>query len=66
MTKKFNELPGWIFFGEEVSASVYKVGGKDEAGRNIELTGTDPDALLEDCKKYAAKIIADSKQKGDS
>ena len=45
---------------------VYTISGKDQAGRNIELTGTNPDSLLEECKKYAAKIIADSKQKGVS
>lgn len=61
MIKKFDELPGWTFFGEEISMNVYKVGGKDEAGRNVELTGTDLDALLNECKKYAAKIIADCK-----
>ncbi len=66
MNKKFDELPGWTFFGEEISANVYKVGGKADAGPSVEFTGTDPDALLDECKRYAAKINADSNQKGES
>jgi len=62
MSITFKELPGWDFDIDEISAGVYKVNGRDELGRSIELTGTDPEALLEECKKYAAKTIADSKR----
>lgn len=57
MTIKFDELPGWCFAVDEVSAEVYKVIGKDKSGRNIELTGTDPDSLIEECKKSAEQMI---------
>jgi hypothetical protein len=58
----FKEIPGWNFEVDEVSAGVYKVSGKDELGRSVEMTGTDPDALLEESKKYAEGILADSKK----
>jgi hypothetical protein len=50
------DLRGWSFEVDEISAGVYKVRGVDEAGRSVEATGTDPDALLEDCKESAARI----------
>jgi hypothetical protein len=55
--KKFEELPGWEFEVDEVSAGVYKVKGKDEKGRNVETVGTDLDSLIDKCKKYAMQII---------
>jgi hypothetical protein len=57
MPIEFNELPGWHFVVDEVSAGVYKVHGEDQQGRSVETTGIEPDALLEECKKYAALII---------
>ncbi len=47
---------GWTFKTEEISAGVYKVSGVDEMGRSVEAVGIDPDALLEECKKSAARI----------
>ena len=49
-------LPGWTFKSEEVSMGVYRVRGVDAAGRSVEATGTDPDALLEDCKRSAIRL----------
>ena len=47
---------GWSFEVDEVSAGVYRVCGTDQAGRHVEQTGTDPDALLLECKKAAQRI----------
>lgn len=59
MTEKFNELPGWAFEVEEVSAGVYEVEGRDSAGRRVSVRGTDPDALLEEARD-AAKCCSES------
>ena len=53
---KDGELPGWSIQVDEVSAGVYRVVGIDEAGRRFEATGTNPDALLDECKRYAARF----------
>lgn len=52
----FPELPGWLFKVEEISAGVYRVNGVDELGRSVDVMGTDPEALLQDCKLYAIKV----------
>jgi hypothetical protein len=49
-------LPEWTFEIDEVSAGVYRVQGVDEEGRSVEVTGTDPDALLDDGRKWAASV----------
>ena len=61
MPIEFSELPDWQFEVDEVSAGVYKVCGKDKSGRNVEVTGTDPDELLAECKESAARMINDQK-----
>jgi len=48
----------WTFDADEVSAGVYRVRGADEMGRSVEAIGTDPDALLEQCKKSVNLITA--------
>lgn len=53
MPIEFKELPGWLFEVDEVSAGVYKATGKDELGRNIEITGIEPNELIEKCKEAA-------------
>jgi hypothetical protein len=50
---KFEELYGWQFKIDEISAGVYKVSGIDKSGRSVEVTGIDPELLLIECKKYA-------------
>jgi hypothetical protein len=57
---EFQDVPGWRFTVDEVSAGVYKVNGIDEAKHSVERVGTDPDLLIEDCKEYA-KMIASQK-----
>lgn len=59
MPREFPELPGWSFDADEVSAGVYRAFGRDRAGRNVEATGLDPDALIEKCKQAALKMMAD-------
>ena len=39
MPREFKELPGWSFAIDEVSAGVYRVLGRDLAGRTVEATG---------------------------
>jgi hypothetical protein len=57
---EFQDVPGWRFTVDEVSAEVYKVNGMDEAKRSVERVGTDPNLLIEECKEYA-KMIANQK-----
>jgi hypothetical protein len=49
--KTFTDTPGWEFHIDEVSANVFVVRASDGAGRTIEKTGIDPDALLEECRQ---------------
>ena len=56
MKKEYPELPGWSFDLEEISASVYKVVGKDRAGRVASVTGTNLDQTIEQCKQRAKEI----------
>ena len=56
MKQSFDDVPGWTFEIEEVSANVYEVTGTDSAGRRVQMKGTDPDVLLEDARKSARKI----------
>lgn len=60
MNIEFKELRCWHFDIIEVSANIFKVTGKDQFHHSIELTGTEPDKLLDECKKYAHDIILSS------
>ena len=60
MSLEFNEIPGWIFDVTEVSAGVFIVKGWDTLGHIVEKPGTDPDAMLEECKRYAAQVIIET------
>jgi len=57
MKLKFDDLAGWEFDVEEVSAGVYRATGGDQLGHRTARTGVDPDVLLEECKAYAAEMI---------
>lgn len=57
MRQDLIELPGWSFEVDEISAGVYQVRGTDKAGRSVGSRGTDPDALLLECKKAALRIV---------
>lgn len=56
MKRSFQDLPGWTFEIEEVSANVYEIIGKDSVGHRVQLKGSDLDALLADARLSASKI----------
>jgi hypothetical protein len=62
MKQQFPELPGWQFDLDEVSASVYEVIGEDRLGHRVSAKGPDPDALLEQCRKDALRMVADGRR----
>jgi len=47
MPRTFPELPDWSFDADEASVGVYRAFGRDRAGRNVEASGFDPEALIE-------------------
>jgi hypothetical protein len=57
MSITFPELPGWSFEVNEVSAGVYDVVASDSAGHRVESKGTDPDTLLQECRRSAERIM---------
>jgi hypothetical protein len=63
MSVEPDDIPGWIFEIDEVSAGVYKVTGKDAFGRSVEKLGFDRDAMLDDCKKYAAQFVKENEER---
>jgi len=58
MNRTFLELPGWIFDVDEVSAGVYQVVASDIKGHRICRVGTDPTALIEECRSEAIMFLA--------
>jgi hypothetical protein len=66
MPRTFPELPGWTFDADEVSAGVYRAFGRDRLGRNVESTGTDPEALIEKCRRAALEMMAGAGKSNDS
>ena len=55
VAKVFPDLPGWVFSGEEVSMGHYKVSARDEAGRSVELSGSEYEPLFEEVRQWAIK-----------
>jgi len=55
--KEFPELAGWRFLVQEISMGVYTAVGTNPCGEAIEMTGTDPDALLDECKEAVLSRI---------
>jgi hypothetical protein len=59
MEKTFQELPNWMFCIDEVSTGCYTVKGRNsQFGSNLELTGENPDELLD-----KAKLIAEDMER---
>jgi hypothetical protein len=56
--KPTQDVPGWTFEVDEISAGAYRVRGTDELGRSVEATGVDPEALLRACAEAAGAIAA--------
>lgn len=46
----------WYFKVVEVSPGVYRVTGTDGNERRVEATGTEPDAVLQECREAASRI----------
>jgi hypothetical protein len=66
MMRSFPELPDWSFDADEVSAGVYRAFGRDGAGRFVEASGLDTDALIEKCRQAALEIMAESRKQHNS
>jgi len=47
MKKTISDLPNWVFNLHEISANAYKVIGQHKLGSVIELTGMNPDRLMD-------------------
>ena len=56
---RFPELPRWRFEVEEVTRHFYSVLGVDEDGREVGKRGGDPEAMLEECKRWARELDAE-------
>jgi hypothetical protein len=66
MAIQFEETPGWTFDLEELSPNVFKVTGRDPAGRVFfEKTGLDTAELVNEAKDYGMQVIADLKVRGE-
>lgn len=60
MQRTYPELPTWVFEVTEVSAGVYQVKACDHSGRSVVAKGTDPDALIDDAKRSATRMMNDA------
>ncbi|HRP24230.1 hypothetical protein [Thauera sp.] len=56
MIRRFPDIPDWAFDIDEKSAGVYEVVAKDTKGRTIRRTGTDPDRLIDECRREASDL----------
>ena len=65
MSLTFPELPDWSFDADEVSAGVYRAFGHDCSGRTVEVSGLDPEALIQKCRQAAIELIAKTHPKAD-
>jgi hypothetical protein len=66
MARTFPELPDWSFGAGEMSADFYRAVGHDPAGRSVEASGLDPEALIEKCRQAALEIMAETRKPSDS
>ena len=66
MRMEYPQLPGWIFEIDEVSAGVYQVNARDEQGRTIQLTDTEPnyEELLARARASAQEMSKRSSVRG--
>jgi hypothetical protein len=51
-----DELPNWTFVLDEVSAGIYRVQAEHPSGPRVDLTGTDPQQIIEAAKASASSI----------
>lgn len=63
MKTQFPDLPGWTFEVEEVSFGMYEVCCRYGSGGVIRKSGTDPEALLAECRMEAQAALDLARQK---
>jgi hypothetical protein len=56
MKIKVDDLPNWNFDIKEISVNVYRVQAEHKSGARVDLTGTDPDNLIQRAKESANAI----------
>lgn len=56
MNQTFSDLLNWSFAVDEISAGIYRVTAKDNAGRIISFDGIHPEKMLIECKQAALDI----------
>jgi hypothetical protein len=59
MRARIDGIPNWKLEIEEVSAGAYRLRGTHSSAASIDLTGTDPDNLVEAAKEHALSIERD-------
>ena len=62
---EFEDLPGWTFGLDEISAGVYKAVGRHRMGPCVEITGADPEELIERCRVSALETSEAIRRKLD-
>lgn len=55
--KTYADLPNWVFEIEEVSAGVYRVQARDDAGHEVSEKGLDVAAIIEACRRQAREYV---------
>jgi hypothetical protein len=56
MEARIDGIPSWQFEIEEVSVGVYRLRGTHSSAASIDLTGSDPESLVETGKQRALSI----------
>lgn len=56
INKHDDPLSHWTFKVEEISPGVYRFKGNDPTGRSLERQGTDPEALMVECRRIALSM----------
>jgi hypothetical protein len=63
MPRTFPELPDWSFDADEVSVGVYAAFGRYRNGRTVEVSGLDPEMLIQKCRQAAIELMAQANRK---
>src|SRR5215467_2309592 len=62
--KRFQDLPNWTFWIDEVSAGTYRINAKNsKCGSNLELTGADPEELIRRARETASSMEQQTRRK---
>jgi hypothetical protein len=62
----FPELPDWIFEVQETSAGMYEVTAAESHGHRIQMTGTDAEAMVAECRELAARVAVRLVPRGEA